>query len=441
MGRGERTRGARAAGAPGDPARARAFSMAGGAAVRAGRRGGVHRVRLTSSAPRVWCSARPRGKTDDPAGEIVVQNSRRMGPMSSMGPSGRPVYRRLGVPADRRVRVPLRLRDRRAGRAVGNVEWLCLPRIDSPSVFGAMLDRDAGGFRLGPADVQVPAARRYLPGTMVLETSWGTPTGWIIVRDVLLIGPWHHDGRPLAHQRRAPTDYDAEHILLRTVRCVNGEVQLSAGLRAACSTTARRSAPWRLHRARLPPGRLPTARRHELQLTLTSDMNIGFEGPRAHRPDADQGGRERASWRCPGAMRAPPRDLRRRLPAAGVDRAPLAALAGARPLPGPPVAHVPGAQRTDAEGPDVCADRRHGGRGHAPRCRRRRAASATGTTATAGSATRPSRCGACTRWASTGRPTTSSYFIAEVAERTSELQVMYGVGGERDADRARRWTT
>src|SRR2546426_3229183 len=70
----------------------------------------------------------------------------------------------------------------------GNVEWLCLPRMDSPSVFGAILDRDAGGFRFGPSEVFVPAARRYLPGTMVLETSWNTPTGWIIVRDLLLVG-------------------------------------------------------------------------------------------------------------------------------------------------------------------------------------------------------------------------------------------------------------
>ena len=78
----------------------------------------------------------------------------------------------------------------------GNVEWLCLPRVDSPSVFGAILDRDAGWFRLGPGRrARCPAARRYLPGTMVLETSWGTPTGWIIVRDVLLIGPWHHEGK------------------------------------------------------------------------------------------------------------------------------------------------------------------------------------------------------------------------------------------------------
>src|SRR5215831_19113720 len=69
----------------------------------------------------------------------------------------------------------------------GSVEWLCLPRFDSPSVFGAILDRDAGLFRLGPDGVSVPAARRYLPGTMVLETSWGSRGGWIIVRDVLLI--------------------------------------------------------------------------------------------------------------------------------------------------------------------------------------------------------------------------------------------------------------
>src|ERR1700730_9414135 len=69
----------------------------------------------------------------------------------------------------------------------GNVEWMCLPRMDGPSIFGAMLDRDAGGFKLAPTNVTVPAGRRYLPGTMVLETTWGTRTGWVIVRDVLLI--------------------------------------------------------------------------------------------------------------------------------------------------------------------------------------------------------------------------------------------------------------
>src|SRR5881628_3647594 len=75
----------------------------------------------------------------------------------------------------------------------GNVEWLCLPRMDSPSVFAAMLDRDAGSFRLGPADVSVPAGRRYIPGTMVLETSWETRMGWVIVRDALSAGPGYNE--------------------------------------------------------------------------------------------------------------------------------------------------------------------------------------------------------------------------------------------------------
>jgi len=71
----------------------------------------------------------------------------------------------------------------------GSVDWMCIPRFDAPSVFGSILGRHFGTFRVAPVDVTVPADVRYLPGTMILETSWGTPTGWIIVRDALLIGP------------------------------------------------------------------------------------------------------------------------------------------------------------------------------------------------------------------------------------------------------------
>ncbi|MDP9441668.1 MAG: glycoside hydrolase family 15 protein [Actinomycetota bacterium] len=161
----------------------------------------------------------------------------------------------------------------------GNVEWMCLPRMDSPGVFGAILDRDAGGFRLGPADVTVPAARRYLPGTMVLETSWGTTTGWIIVRDVLLIGPWHHMDDLSHTHRRAPTDYDADHVLLRTVRCVNGEVQVTLD----CEPTfdyGRKPAQWSYTDRGYHQG-LARADGVELQLQLTTDMRVGFEGSRA----------------------------------------------------------------------------------------------------------------------------------------------------------------
>jgi GH15 family glucan-1,4-alpha-glucosidase len=161
----------------------------------------------------------------------------------------------------------------------GAVEWLCLPRFDAPSVFGAILDRDAGIFRLAPADVDVPADRRYLPGTMVLETSWGTPGGWIIVRDVLLIGPWHHEQDRSHTHRRAPTDYDAAHVLLRTVRCVNGQVQVHLECEPWFDY-GRVAAQWEYDGA----GYYEAVARGEgtdIELRITTDLRVGFEGPRA----------------------------------------------------------------------------------------------------------------------------------------------------------------
>jgi alpha,alpha-trehalase len=161
----------------------------------------------------------------------------------------------------------------------GNVEWLCLPRFDSPSVFGSILDRDAGMFRLGPADVEVPAARRYLPGTMVLETSWGCAGGWIIVRDVLLIGPWHHEHDRSATHRRSPTDYDAEHVLLRLVRCVNGEVQVLLDCEPSFDYGTI-GAKWDYTGSGYHDARA-SGQGTDVFLDLTTDMNVGFEGPRA----------------------------------------------------------------------------------------------------------------------------------------------------------------
>jgi alpha,alpha-trehalase len=161
----------------------------------------------------------------------------------------------------------------------GNVEWMCLPRMDSPSVFGAILDRGAGGFRLGPHDMLVPAARRYLPGTMVVETSWGTSTGWIIVRDVLLMGPWRHDSERSHTFRRAPTDYDAQHVLLRTVRCVTGEVQLVLECEPAFDY-GRQRGTWRYTDQGYHQG-VVNAGDGGPELTLTTDLRLGFEGGRA----------------------------------------------------------------------------------------------------------------------------------------------------------------
>jgi len=161
----------------------------------------------------------------------------------------------------------------------GNVEWMCLPRMDSPSIFGSILDRAAGGFRLGPADTKVPASRRYLPGTMVLETSWEANGGWIIVRDVLLIGHWHHDMDLSPTFRRSPTDYDAEHVLLRTVRCVQGEVQLVLDCKPVFNYGTVR-ANWKYTDRGYHQG-IASAEGVDVQLKLTSDMRIGIEGQRA----------------------------------------------------------------------------------------------------------------------------------------------------------------
>ena len=106
----------------------------------------------------------------------------------------------------------------------GSVEWLCLPRPDSPSVFGALLDRAAGIFRFGPGTTVVPQHRRYVPGTMVLETTWQTPTGWMVVQDFLAMGPLPHEGRrPDYH--RAPADFGAVGALVRIATCISGRVE------------------------------------------------------------------------------------------------------------------------------------------------------------------------------------------------------------------------
>jgi GH15 family glucan-1,4-alpha-glucosidase len=161
----------------------------------------------------------------------------------------------------------------------GNVEWMCLPRMDGPSVFAAMLDRDAGWFRLGPLDASVPAGRRYLPGTMVLETTWDTPTGWGVVRDALLIGPWRHETSRSSAHRRVPTDHDGEKVLLRTVRSLSGSIDFLLECEPAFDYGRRRGV-WRhtgdgYRQAAVEPGD------GEPRLTLTTDMNLGFEGPRA----------------------------------------------------------------------------------------------------------------------------------------------------------------
>jgi GH15 family glucan-1,4-alpha-glucosidase len=161
----------------------------------------------------------------------------------------------------------------------GSVEWMCLPRMDGPSIFAAILDRHAGWFRLGPADCTVPSDRRYLPGTMVLETTWDTPTGWAVVRDAMLVGPWRDDSPAASAYRRAPADHQAERVLLRTARCLSGSIDFLLECEPAFDYGRRRGL-WR-HTGESYGQAEIAAEDGVPPIRLTTDLNLGLEGPRA----------------------------------------------------------------------------------------------------------------------------------------------------------------
>ena len=107
----------------------------------------------------------------------------------------------------------------------GSVDWLCLPAFDAPSTFGTLLDRGAGSFRFGPYGINVPNSRSYVPGTNVMTTTWHTPRGWLLVHDALTMGPRRAPDTVTPHTR-PPADADADHMLVRTVECLDGSVEV-----------------------------------------------------------------------------------------------------------------------------------------------------------------------------------------------------------------------
>jgi alpha,alpha-trehalase len=155
----------------------------------------------------------------------------------------------------------------------GAIDWLCVPRFDAPSVFGTLLDREAGTFRLGPFSINVPTARIYEPGTNVVATTWNTPTGWAVVFDALTIGPSRGEDEITPHTR-PPADYDGDHMLVRTVLCLEGRVELELVCEPAFDY-GRTPADWALvdgsRQAADATGAGQTIR-------LSTDMALGIEG-------------------------------------------------------------------------------------------------------------------------------------------------------------------
>ncbi|MDH2413774.1 glycoside hydrolase family 15 protein [Nocardioides sp. CER19] len=100
--------------------------------------------------------------------------------------------------------------------SAGSVEWLTFPRFDSPTAMARLLDDDAGHWSIRPrGDFSV--SRRYLEGTLVLETTFRTPSGTAILTDALAMGP-DNEGHGLGR--------DVPHVLVRSMTCETGSVEV-----------------------------------------------------------------------------------------------------------------------------------------------------------------------------------------------------------------------
>ena len=118
----------------------------------------------------------------------------------------------------------------------------------------------------------VPISRRYEPGTLVIETTWVTDTGWVG-------GPRRADDRRVGDLRRQAaagptTDHESDHSLLRTMTCIDGEVEMEM----ECLPRFDYGARGRLGGAAASWARRSPSADDGTELRLTSDMELTIDG-------------------------------------------------------------------------------------------------------------------------------------------------------------------
>ncbi|MER6032155.1 glycoside hydrolase family 15 protein [Streptomyces sp. NPDC001851] len=99
----------------------------------------------------------------------------------------------------------------------GSVDWLCVPRFDSPAIFARLLDEDAGHWSIRPVTGPVDISRRYVEDTLVLETVFRTTGGTAVLRDALALG---------RRERGHALGTASPGMLLRQITCTEGRVDI-----------------------------------------------------------------------------------------------------------------------------------------------------------------------------------------------------------------------
>ncbi|MDJ0384522.1 glycoside hydrolase family 15 protein [Streptomyces sp. G-G2] len=303
----------------------------------------------------------------------------------------------------------------------GSVDWLCLPRFDSPAVFARLLDPDAGHFSIRPAG-PAEASRRYLPQSLVLETTFRTPTGTVVLLDAMALG---------RRERGHAMGQSSPGVLLRHITCTRGQVDITVEY-------APRPEFGLIRPVMTPTRRGLLARGGAQSLTLATDLTFQQTGSTARTDITLQaGGRHAFALSAASAWGPAPetwsqRRIRRRLRDTGASWHSWSRLHEA--YTGPWQEHV-----------------RHSGR-----VLRGLSYLPTGAIVAAVTTSLPESVGGTRNWdyrytwvrdasltlqalaTATCRQEKTDFFtfLAQAAatqlERGADLQVMYGIGGERD---------
>ena len=239
----------------------------------------------------------------------------------------------------------------------GAIDWLCVPRFDAPSVFGTLLDRagrapSASG-RSGSTSPRRASTSR---GRTSCVTTWKTPTGWVLVRDALTMGPRRGEDAITPHTR-PPADDDADHMLVRIALCLEGEVEIELICepvfdygRSAGTVDARR---------RRPPRADATGA--GLTIRLQTDLALGHRGRAASGRGTCSRRASRPTARCPGPRSSPrPSDVDEANEHLAPPRASGAAGSARARIPDHRWRDPIQRSALDDQGPHLHAHRRHG---------------------------------------------------------------------------------